>query len=630
MAEVRRVTTIEKSKKKTTTLLIIVGIVGVALLVVAIIITVGSRGGKKRSTPTQQPDQTKTCACYFIDTDITTDCNDSKKGFNFKAQTSTNGNNCSASCVTADLETSTLKTTSTQFMSCQLDTYDIDTSCSEMVIKDDEGKIVTGKISSTDTLTVTATFEDGFKDKKIYMNNVELDTREEGNQVIATIKPSDIGSKTLLTINANATNETTRQTLDDKAVLCKRIVNVVQDTQTKLTGLKLGQQKIDNKTGYYVIDGMTLTVGNLTDTEGIKIEFSFSSSSANAKNIDGTTITMTDGFTIVPNKGEISISQEDLYNSSNFSDNRSFTILNGIAATIKIAATLRDKNSTTLGKEATSITLQKVEQQPITTTDPIATDPIQTDPTQTDPSHTGPIEESNFIVQTSTSTSCVEWSAPDNETTIEIRVTNNSSSQQVLTSVFDKLPRGFVYKTNSTSLNGQTLSESNINMQQTGETVSLTFQEGSGWTFTPGETKIITFTVQAGENALSGTDNNKNEVTLTVPQIPLNPSTLTAMSTITVAQDCQNPGKQTETPAKQPDTGLFDSTASRIFLGILITVVGWIIYNRPSGQILAKNVLDSKQYKSLQMTSWKLFNKKKYFEKGTVREYNNARKRVRK
>ncbi|MBP5204646.1 hypothetical protein J6Z48_03335 [bacterium] len=634
MAEVRRVTTIEKSKKKTTTLLIIVGIVGVALLVVAIIISLSTRKKPGRQSPTQQITENQTCGCYFIDTDVTTECSDSRKGFNFKTQTSTKGGNCSASCVTADLDTSILKTDSTQFMSCPLDTYDINTSCAEMVIKDDNGKIITGKISSTDTLTVTATFEDGFTNKKIYMNNLELETKEEGNQAIATITPSDIGSKTLLTINANATNETTRQTLDDKAVLCKRIVNVTQDTQTKLTGFKLGQRQLDSTKRYYVIDGATITVGNLTDTEGLKIAFSFSST--NARDIDEKTITMTDGYTIIPNKGEISISQEDLYKDSNFTNN-SFTILNGIAGTVKITAILQDKEGTTIGRETDSITIPRVEQQQPVKTDTDSTIAIGTDtdtnvpPITTDTSRTtdrGQIEESNFMVQTSTSTSCVEWSAPDNETTVEIRVTNNTSSEQVLTSVIDKLPRGFVYKTNSTSLNGQTLSESNINIEQTGETVKLTFQEGSGWTFTPGETKIITFTVQAGENALSGTENNKNEVSATTPQIPLNPTTLQAMSTITVAQDCQNPTAVPDTPAKQPDTGLFDSTASRIFLGILITVVGWIIYSRPSGQILAKNVLDSKQYKSLQMTSWKLFNKKKYFEKGTVKEYNNARKRV--
>jgi hypothetical protein len=49
-------------------------------------------------------------------------------------------------------------------------------------------------------------------------------------------------------------------------------------------------------------------------------------------------------------------------------------------------------------------------------------------------------------------------------------------------------------------------------------------------------------------------------------------------------------------------------------------MIGWFILNRPFGRVLAKKLTDSNVYKNAEMTSLRVFEPKKYFEKKTIKK----------
>ena len=117
-----------------------------------------------------------------------------------------------------------------------------------------------------------------------------------------------------------------------------------------------------------------------------------------------------------------------------------------------------------------------------------------------------------------------------------------------------------------------------------------------------------------GDNALTG--NNQNEVVIEPAQVPVDPATLRTSSVIKVEQSCNPTVAQ---PEATPETGIFDNTVVQISAGIFILILGWYIYTKPFGQVIVKKLLNSTPYKEAEMTSWKLFKPKKYFEEITIK-----------
>jgi len=154
MEEVTQVTTKTKSKKVVTILLIITGILGLALLGVAIYFyTIGDTS--KDNTTTE-----KTCACYFIDPAVVSECGDPRRAFILNTKTVPSDQTCSASCSTSELSSNLLNSTTEQdlYQVCQVQTVE-DTRCTIMKITDGDGKIVTGKVSSSDEINIEASFD---------------------------------------------------------------------------------------------------------------------------------------------------------------------------------------------------------------------------------------------------------------------------------------------------------------------------------------------------------------------------------------------------------------------------------------------------------------------------------------
>lgn len=588
MEEVRRVSTVKKSKKVTTILLIVVGVLGIALLGVAWYF---STIGDKEDDSAQAT--TKTCACYFLDPEVLSECGDPKRGFQFVTKTvSGDGTVCTATCSNADLLVSQLNSDTKQddYLTCPISTI-TDTRCAEMVIKDADGKVVTGNISSDEKITIEATFDSQYVNHKFYVNNESSDPDSTSADGLTITKTLSGFSSSTLSIYAAATDGTGEQIT---STLCKRVLNVEQKTSSVVSNLTASTRIAD---GVFKVSELVLAAGNLTGKETLHIIFSFETE----KSTDSfTNLKMTKGFVVDASKGTITILETDLYNADNFSTGKSFSILDNYQGTLTITAELRNDTSS-IGEQSVELRFPNAEE--IAKNEASAT------------------EEANFTVTTSSDITCVERVSPDNIVNFTVTVTNSSASTQLVNSVKDKLPLGFVYTTGSTKVNGVVSDDAIVT--NVGSTQELVWSVTGGWSLASNQSILITFEAQAGANALTGA--NLNEVVITPEQIPTDPDSLSFALSISVQQDCDNPTSSTTGSGSTPTTGLFDSTLSRIVVGLVAIVIGWFIYNRPLGKVVVKKFVDSDAYRGAEMASWRVFKPRKYFEEKALKKMGTKR-----
>jgi uncharacterized repeat protein (TIGR01451 family) len=322
---------------------------------------------------------------------------------------------------------------------------------------------------------------------------------------------------------------------------------------------------------------------------------------------------MTDGFTIDSAKGEISILEQDLYNSENFSTDLNFSQLDRKVGNIGITAEVRSETEV-IGTVDTSFNFPQI------------------DPTSEELQEA---EESKFRVSKTSNVSCLERVTPDNVAEFTLKTVNDSTTAQIIYSVKDKLPLGFTYVADSTKVNGVKVDDAEfVTTTDVGETQEVVWEKTGGWSVNSGQTLTIVFMSEAGEDALTG--ENQNEVVITPAEIPSDPETLRAELVLNVAQSCTGEETPTddETPVVEepdsettPETGIFDSVIGRILLGILVVLVGWYIYSRPMGQAMMEKLINSGAYKEAEVFSWRIFNPKKYFETKLVRKVSKSKKR---
>ncbi len=576
MEEVRRVTTTRKPKRTTIILLIFVGLLGLGLLATAIYFYAIGDTGKEDAT------SQVTCACYYIDPAVISECGDPRRGFLFKTATVSSDQVCRASCSTSDLSVNLLNSSTKQdlFQICQLQTVQ-DKRCAEMTIKDGNGKIVTGKVSSSDKLTVEAKFEKEYTNHKFVINNQDADPD--------VISPDKLTIKKEITELTGSTISIVATGIDSNgeqinSPLCRRLIEIEQGGTSTLSEIQVLTRK---DTDVYKVSRIRIGIGNVSDDEELTIRFSFS------ENL--TDLLMSDGFTVDSSKGEITILEQDLYNPDNFGTEKSFSQLDGLEGSIDITAEVRGSTGV-IGSVEGSFNLPKIDSE-------------SEEENQT-------TEESDFKVSKTSNVTCIERVAPDNVAQFTLTATNGSSQQQSITSIKDKLPLGFTYVTNSSKINGVSVTDSEyVTVTDVGDTKEIVWQKEGGWDISAGQSLTIIFQSQAGANALSGS--NQNEVIITPKEIPADPTSLRAEYVIQVAQDCSDPDlPDTETPTTPttPSTGLFDSVLGKIVAGLITLIVGWYIYSRPLGQIAIQKLVESGLYKEVEIASWKIFNPKKYFE----------------
>ena len=586
MEEEIKVTTKKKTNKTVKILLIVTGILGLALIAVAVYFY--------SIADTSKEDEIKqtTCGCYYIDPSVVSECGDPKRGFLFETITVPSTQNCKAACSTSKLSVNVLNSTTQQdlYQICQLPSIQ-DTRCVSMVVKDASGKIVTGKVSANDVLSVEAKFNQEYIDYQFTINN-ETKTPDTTSTDKLTITKSIEDLSGITTLNIFATAKTsTGESINSP--LCRRLIEVSQDGVKNVSGIQIQTRTVDTK---LKLSKIKINASNITNEKTVTLKFSFSNNFP--------TLSMKEGFTVDTKKGEIEIIEQDLYNASNFTEAKSFSHLDNHKGELTITATVLE-NSKSLGSASKTIIFPETS-------------------FNTDNPDGSTTEESNFTVTKTSSEQCVERTSPNNSVTFTLTSTNRGTISQGVTSVKDKLPLGFTYVANSSKINNVTVTDSNyVTVGTVGSTQEVVWRKTEPWIVNSNQALTITFNAIAGGSALTG--ENTNEVVLTPQQIPTDPSSLRATATLLVQQDCENPNEEIPKVPVEPDkdvpqTGIFDSTISKIILGILTITFGWYIYSKPSGRVLAEKLIDTPAFKEAEMTTWRIFKPRKYFEEKLIKK----------
>lgn len=588
--EVKRITTTKKSNKLVTTLLIIAGILGLILILAAVYFYKIKPASEKKIVGD------KSCTCYFIDPTVTPECGDPRKGFGFTQSTVKESEACPP-CVTSTIDTTKLSSNTKQeeYLSCQLQNVQ-DRRCKLMTITDKDGKIVTGQISPADEITVEATFDKKYIKPQFSVNN-KLEEPDTVSEDGLTIKKAFTNfAETSIDIVATADDGTGENI---NSPLCKRVISVSQQAGIRVTGLQFATRVAE---GVNKVSKAILKASNLKESESLSIDFSFD-------NEEFAKLSMNKGLTIDGAKGEVVMIEKDLYDTENFSNGISFTQLDKFVGSVNVVAELRD-GTTLLGKAEAELTFKEI------TVDTPDEPPIEEPPSEE-------TEESNFAVSVEADNpTCLDRVSPNNSVTFTINIVNNAETSQTVKSITNKLPLGFTYISGSSKINGIAVTDINyLKSTDIGQTTELVWATTNGWSISNGQTLSLLFQAEVGPNALTG--ENQNEVVIEPAQVPSDPNTLRAEAVVNVEQTCD----PTVQPSDEtPDTGIFDSMLNRVIAGILIVIIGWFIYTRPFGQIVAKKLVNSEVYKGAEMTSWRMFKPKKYFEVNTVKKLSKKKK----
>jgi hypothetical protein len=577
-----------KTRKAIKILLIISGIFGLLIIAGAVYFY-----SLKDVSPTDTSANKSYCGCYYLDPLVTNSCGDSRLGFNFSLYSASSAEECDPQCSTSSLEVSKLNSTTEQadYIVCSVPNIS-DERCTQMIVEDQDGKTVTGKVYRTDTLTVTAVFDDIYTPYKFYINNEPADADSisvEQKTVTKTINVSDYATSSSLEIKASGT-DSSEEMINSEA--CHRLIEIIDEGEISVSRLAFETETDDDSVGYRYKTAL-IDVGNLTSADGIEVTFSFDRSSI-------PDLTITEGLSVNLSSGRITIQEADLYLADNFTDGKSFELLEDVTGDLVITAEVFQDDAS-LGTAKTTLEI------------PIP-DEDGTDTTDTDTTDTTTNENSSFSVVKTVSPSCVERVSGSNLATFTITIHNSEEVSDDITSILDKLPFGFVYVEESSKINGQSVSDDDyVTVETTGNSQEITWEAENGWSIPSENDMIIVFSATAGENAITGA--NQNEVVVTPVNTPNDPSALRAEAVVTVAQDCTS-----------PDTGILDTSIAKILIGLLIISTGYFMYSSPRATLLAEAVTRTSPYKTAKRAGIRMFRPREYFETKVMEKIEKRKK----
>ena len=134
----------DRATKKTLRALMVVGGILLLALIGAIVYFFVIEPGTIKPT---EEENTKTCGCYMIDPAVTSDCGDPKRAFLFNLNTVSSDETCNAQCDINEIADNLLNSSTPResYKTCSIRSI-LDTRCETMILKDHDGKIITGKI----------------------------------------------------------------------------------------------------------------------------------------------------------------------------------------------------------------------------------------------------------------------------------------------------------------------------------------------------------------------------------------------------------------------------------------------------------------------------------------------------
>lgn len=611
----------KKSKRKVVTILIVT-----IFLAFASIATAYYYFQIKDLSP-QETSASQTCACYFVKaTSNVQSCQnaDPKMAYEFRTGKIKEDGTCSANCdVTTASPISSASSTPT-ILSCKINEFNSDYGCIDIALSQEDGKRSANEVDPGRDLGITAKFnlpttlsnpEDPFYSNfSILVNGVREDfqlaqAKTTGSGVDTTYEVTktlkDFSENDSLTVQAFG--KTVAGT-DLTSEACLRTVSVSNPTAP--TCSSLDAEVILTSAGRPRVNEVSLITSLVVPSSSLSVKFTVGGSNQ--------TLTTKDIKSIFSNN-VLLLDQGFLYNTSNFVDNKSFSILDNENNDIEILAEVYVD-----GVKINSSSCAGTFEIPQTdTTDRTPTDEIPQDEEEPqDEEDEEPQEEeeeeeeeitgqtSNFIASKVASRSCVERASPNNTIIYTLRARNDDSDTEEIIRVEDKLPLGFTYVSGTTQINGAVVNDSEyIQISTSGSSQQLTFKGGSNWSVGSGSSLTIQFTAQATTSALTGA--NLNEVVFVPKNTPQSSSSVRSEQSVTVAQNCTS-----------PETGLFDSTASKVILGVAIIVLGIFLYSSQSGLVFSQKFLSLGAVKATRkygnFLRLKLTNPRKYFEEKIV------------
>jgi len=160
----------------------------------------------------------------MIDPSVVNECGDPKRAFLFNLNTVSSDQACSAKCDINDIEDNLLNSTTPKdsYKSCTVRSIS-DTRCENMILKDQDGKLITGRIKPTDTINAQATFDKSTYVDYTFKINTESTTPDkvDGNKITKEI--SDFQGKTSMEIIATA-NDAQGEAIN--SIVCRRVVDI--------------------------------------------------------------------------------------------------------------------------------------------------------------------------------------------------------------------------------------------------------------------------------------------------------------------------------------------------------------------------------------------------------------------
>ncbi|MDX9738814.1 MAG: hypothetical protein RBT33_00410 [Candidatus Dojkabacteria bacterium] len=571
-----------RNTKRALRVLLIVG----GILIVALIGAVIYFYAIADTVQEEQKGNQITCGCYMIDPAVVNDCGDPKKAFLFSSKSVPSDQACSIACDTQLLSEYVIKssTATDRFKSCNIRSIS-DARCQEMILTDQDGKLITGKINPEDEVNIEATFDNENYSNYTFKINTQSNTPDkiEGKKIYK--KVTDFKDVNSLDILATATDSKGDSI---NSIICRRVIDINVSGSTGANALTATTERQSD--GRTKISQITISVGQLS-SENVKVSFSFGTKFQ--------TLTTEGGLNIESAKGTVTITKANLYDATNFVGDQSFAILDNHEGPLPITAEVF-VDDTSIGVVSTEVEFLSQEVPVVEETD---------EEEEEEESH------SNFSTSKIASPSCIERVESNNVATFTISIKNNSDITQEITSIKDKLPLGFTYVVESTVVNGTAATDGSLTtVSNIGSTQEIVWQQSSPWSVVASGQLTIVFRAKADSNALTG--ENLNEVIVNPVQIPSDPSTLRSQASIVVAQDCDNP----TVPVTTPSTGILDNLFVRLAIGIVLFATAWAVYTRPEGVKLSQIILNSDIYKDAEMTKYKYTNPKKYFEEKIVRE----------
>ena len=295
-----------------------------------------------------------TCGCYLIDPAVVNDCGDPKRTFLFNLNTVSSDQVCSAKCDINDVADNLLNsnTPKEQYKTCTVKSIS-DTRCENMILKDQNDKIITGKINEDDEINVVATFDKSTYTDYTFKVNSETVAPDKVEGNIISKKLTELQGINSVEILATAKDAQGDQI---NSIVCRRVVEVDTQIQSTVTGLvALTEQQTDGKTK---ISKITISVAQL-QSENVDIRYTFSPAFP--------TLAAKDGILIENEKGTISMAKLDLYDEKNFSSD-SFNVLNDHVGPLTITGEVF-VNDISIGSASATVEFTDTaepEEQPIT------------------------------------------------------------------------------------------------------------------------------------------------------------------------------------------------------------------------------------------------------------------------